>query len=204
MTVEAVVHDLLEGVVETVGVELLDVEFAGGSLRVTIDAEGGVTTEQLAQVNRLVSPILDQHDPIPGRYTLEVSSPGLERPLRTPTHFARAVGEQIVVKRLADVEPRRLRGTLTTADGETLTLRVVEIDGVELDEPADHQVEFDTVASARTIFEWGPQPKPGGPKKKPGAAKKSGKPKNSGASGKKAGADRSDDTSPANREVHDE
>ncbi|MEM9135318.1 MAG: ribosome maturation factor RimP [Actinomycetota bacterium] len=204
MTVESVVHDLLDGVVDTAGVELLDVEFAGGSLRVTVDAEGGVTTEQLAQVNRLVSPILDQHDPIPGRYTLEVSSPGLERPLRTPTHFARAVGEQVVIKRVADVEPRRLRGTLTAADGESLGLRVVEIDGVELDEPTDHQVEFGTVASARTVFEWGPQPKPGGPKKKSGAPKKPGGQKKSGKSGKQAGASRSDDTSPAKPEVHDE
>lgn len=198
MTVETVVHDLLDGVVDSAGVELLDVEFAGGSLRVTVDAEGGVTTEQLAQVNRLVSPILDQHDPIPGRYTLEVSSPGLERPLRTPTHFARAVGEQVVVKRVADAEPRRLRGTLTAADDGVLSLRVVEIDGVDLDEPADHQVEVVTVASARTVFEWGPQPKPGGPKKKSGGPRKSGK------SAKQAGANAADDTKPANPEVHDE
>ncbi|MEL7156269.1 MAG: ribosome maturation factor RimP [Actinomycetota bacterium] len=174
MTVEAIVHDLLVGVVEQVGVELIDVEYAGGSLRVTVDAEGGVTTEQLAQVNRLVSPILDQHDPIPGRYTLEVSSPGLERPLRTPAHFARAVGEQVVIKRGPDAEPRRLRGTLTASDDTTATVEVVEIDGVELAEPAAHQVELATVDSARTVFDWGPQPKPGQPKS---GQPKSGRPK---------------------------
>ncbi|MEM8925032.1 MAG: ribosome maturation factor RimP [Actinomycetota bacterium] len=183
MAVEDTVHDLLAGVVSAAGVELIDVEYAGGSLRVTVDTDGGVTTEQLAEVNRLVSPILDQHDPIPGRYLLEVSSPGLERPLRTPTHYARAVGEQVVVKRTADHEPRRVRGDLLAAADGRLTIRAVETDGVELVEPAEHIIDLDTVASGRTVFDWGPAPKPGGPK--PGKGQAAGK--SSGAKGSSGG-----------------
>ncbi len=194
MSVQERVHDLLDGVVATLDVELVDVEFTGGTLRVTVDAEGGVTTESLAEVNRLISPILDQHDPVPGRYTLEVSSPGLERPLRRHDHYRRAIGEQVVVKLVPAADVRRLRGTLLALDdplgadtdptgpaptdpepvetdagpdpapGPAITIEVVEIDGVELDDPVERRVELDEVASARTLFEWGPTPKPGGPK----------------------------------------
>ena len=62
------VFELLSPVVATADVELLDVEWTGGTLRVVLDHADGVTTEQLTSVNRLVSPILDQHDPVPGRY----------------------------------------------------------------------------------------------------------------------------------------
>src|SRR5688572_26160369 len=104
MSVEERVDELLSPVVATLDVELVDVELAGGILRLTVDRpdrrdrEDGVTTDQLAKVNRLVGPLLDQHDPIPGRYTLEVSSPGLERSLKRPDHYRRAVGEVVVVK----------------------------------------------------------------------------------------------------------
>ena len=92
------VHDLLAPVLATVGAELVDVQWAGGTLRIVADRPdggGGITVDGLAEINRLVSPILDQHDPVPGRYTLEVSSPGVECPLRRPDHFRRAVGETV-------------------------------------------------------------------------------------------------------------
>ena len=180
MTVQDRVHELLAPIVATLDVELLDVEFTGGTLRVTIDAadrstaedgnDAGVTTEALAEVNRLISPILDQHDPIPGRYTLEVSSPGLERPLKRVDHYRRAIGEQVIVKLAASRDPRRVRGRLAqvhdreTADSGTaeFVIEAVEIDGVELDEVEERRFSIGDVATARTVFEWGPSPKPGG------------------------------------------
>jgi ribosome maturation factor RimP len=178
MSVQEQVHDLLAPIVATLGLELLDVDFSGSSLRLTVDEPaGGITTERLAEVNRMVSPILDQHDPVPGRYTLEVSSPGLERPLKRTEHFQRAVGEEIVVKLVPEAQPRRIRGALQAVEpgasggGATLAIDAVEIDGVELDEPEPRVVDVDTIAKARTVFEWGPAPKPG----QPGSGKRSGR-----------------------------
>ncbi len=161
------VYQLLAPVVATAGVELLDVEWTGGTLRVVLDHEDGVTTDSLTTVNRLISPILDQHDPVPGRYTLEVSSPGVERPLRRPEHFRRAVGETIIIKSLPGVEPRRLKGLLASIAEQNLTVEVAEVDGVDLAEVDTRQVELADIASAKTFFDWGPGPKPSAGKGKP-------------------------------------
>ena len=198
-TVQERVHELLAPIVATLDVELLDVEFTGGTLRVTIDNAGsgpdeGVTTQALAEVNRLISPILDQHDPVPGRYTLEVSSPGLERPLKRPGHYRRAIGEQVIVKLAASSDPRRVKGQLRSVEGLAdsptdrgappdgghdddpveLVIDAVEVDGVALDAPEERRISTDEVATARTVFEWGPGPKPGKSKKsKKNASKRS-------------------------------
>jgi ribosome maturation factor RimP len=185
MTVQDRVHELLAPIVATLDVELIDVEFTGGTLRVIVDradagteatsSDDGITTQALADVNRLISPILDQHDPVPGRYTLEVSSPGLERPLKRPGHYRRAVGEQIIVKLAASSDPRRVKGRLLRVDDPG------EIDGVELDEPEERCLSTADVATARTVFEWGPSPKPGKSRKK-STAKKSSPKKHAGSS----------------------
>ena len=73
---------VLHPVVTDAGLELVDVEMKSGVLQVTVDREGGVDLEALTDANRAVSTLLDELDPIPGRYSLEVSSPGIERPLR--------------------------------------------------------------------------------------------------------------------------
>ena len=73
---------------------------------------------------------LDVHDPIPGQYTLEVSSPGLERPLRTPAHFLRAVGQQVAVRTHPGVEgERRVTGLLTSADDSGIVITTSTKDG---------------------------------------------------------------------------
>ena len=182
MTFVEEVERLLAPIVATAGVELVEVVYHSGNLRVVIDREGGIDTESLTQVSRLISPILDQNDPVPGRYTLEVSSPGLERPLRKLSHFERAVGEEIVAKMVGGSEKRRYRGELAQVhsadgtDGETITIKVKEIDGVELAEPETQVLSLDKIDKARTVFSWGPSPKPG-----KGGAKKTG----SGAQHKK-------------------
>jgi ribosome maturation factor RimP len=129
-------------------------------VRVTIDRPGGVDMDAIARVTRAVSRALDQHDPIAGRYTLEVSSPGLERTLRTPAHFLRAVGSTVRIKTRPGVEgERRIDGVLAAADDEGVT--------VTLAAPAngDRRVRYDEIERARTVFEWGPAPKPGSSKK---------------------------------------
>jgi len=191
MAVQDQVHDLLEPIVATLDVELVDVTFTGGTLRVTVDRNDGITTESLAEVNRLISPILDQHDPIPGRYTLEVSSPGLERPLRRLSHYQRALGELVLMKMIPGVEPRRVKGRLVeiatteAAEAILLAIDVAEIDGVELEEPERRDIRLADVASARTSFDWGPGPKPG----QPGAKKAKQHPK-AASSGRKASGEK--------------
>ena len=84
------------------GLDLYDVEFTAGTLNVVVNRAGGVDLESLTKANRVISEWLDAHDPIAGRFTLDVSSPGLERRLRTPAHFKSAVGEVVTLRELRD------------------------------------------------------------------------------------------------------
>jgi ribosome maturation factor RimP len=157
VTVAERVYDTIEPLVTARDLELVDVEHVGDTLRVVIDREGGVDLDTIGQLAKAVSLTLDEDDPIGGRYTLEVSSPGLERGLRKPEHFQRAVGETVVVKTRPHVEgERRLSGILTSATDNAI---VVTVDSV------DHELAYSDIDKARTSFEWGPAPKPG---KKPG------------------------------------
>ena len=144
----------LAPVVEARGLELVDVEIHGAQLTVFVDREGGVGLDDLGEATKDVSSALDRIDPIPGRYTLTVSSPGLERRLRTPAHFARAVGETVTVRvdaGTADV--RRLTGTLASADETGCTLTGPDVPGGEA------RINYDQIERARTVFEWGPAPR---------------------------------------------
>lgn len=150
------VRELIAPVVADVGAELYDVEFNGGILRILVDADGGIDIDSIKTISRSSSRVLDDADPIPGRYTLEVSSPGLERPLRTREHYERAVGERVKLKTFADVDgTRRFAGTLVGANDAGF---VIEIEG------ETKSFDYDTVSKARTVFEWGGNPKPGGGK----------------------------------------
>jgi ribosome maturation factor RimP len=138
-------------VLEACGLDLVDVEVHGAQVTVYVDREGGVGLDDLGEATRDVSAALDAIDPMPGRYTLSVSSPGLERRLRTPAHFARAVGETVTVRvdaGTADV--RRVTGTLVSADEAGCVLAGPDVPGGEL------RVAYDHMERARTVFEWGP------------------------------------------------
>lgn len=142
--------------------ELYDVEMAGPVLKVVVDRPGGLDLGALSKATRAVSHALDEADPIAGTYTLEVTSPGLERPLRTAQHFARAVGESVKVKAVAGAADaggeRRVAGVLETADDEGITVRVgTDDDGV----PVRRRLGYADIERARTVFEWGPAEKPG-------------------------------------------
>ena len=121
----------LAPLVEGLGYELWELEYSpgrgNGLLRLYIDAEAGITVDDCERVSRAVSELLDVEDPIPGQYTLEVSSPGLDRPLRTAQQFARFVGETVYVEVAEAVEGRRrFKGALTAADAATIE---VDVDG---------------------------------------------------------------------------
>ncbi|MGH9133817.1 MAG: ribosome maturation factor RimP [Ilumatobacteraceae bacterium] len=176
------VRTLVAPIASDLGLEVYDVEQRGGTLRVTLDtpagSSDGVDLDTLALATRLVSRELDHDDPMPGHYTLEVTSPGLERTLRTPAHFQREVGKTLNV-RLADVasDQRRLEGMLVAAGATSATLRVTDADSGAA---VDREVAYDQIDRARTVFEWGPQPKPGGSKQgnRKRAATSSGRAKN--------------------------
>ncbi len=146
----------LEPIVASLHLSIYDVTLAGGerpTLAVLLDRPGGIDLEAIEVATRTISAALDALDPVRNRYLLEVSSPGVERPLRTPEHFAAAVGEDITMKiRNAEGHVVRLRGTLVESDGAALTIRT---------DTGDQTVALDVVQSARTIFVWGPAPKPG-------------------------------------------
>jgi len=130
------------------GLELYDVEFSGGTLSVVVTGPSGVDVEALTRANRAVSAWLDANDPIAGRYTLDVSSPGLERRLRTLTHFRGALGDVVTLRERREGEPtRRLEGTLTEVGEQSVTLHDHEL--------GDVVVSFEAIERARTVFEWG-------------------------------------------------
>ncbi len=150
--------ELLDAYLQAEGLELDDLEMVGQGrgpvLRVSVDVDGGIDVDRLAETSRGVSRLLDQHDELQKSYTLEVTSPGLERKLRRPEHFMKSIGREVVVKTHHEVEGERThRGKLETVDGGTC---VIAVDG------RDRRVPFGVIASARTVFRWEPAAKPGG------------------------------------------
>jgi ribosome maturation factor RimP len=122
---------LLQPVVEDLGYGLWELEYTAGRgsalLRLYIDSPDGITVDDCERVSRAVSERLDAEDPLPGQYTLEVSSPGIERPLRTAAHFAPYVGETVFVELVQPLEGRRrFKGRLSAAGEATIE---VEVDG---------------------------------------------------------------------------
>ena len=145
----------VEPVATALGLALYDVEVSGPvqarTLRVTVDRDGGVDLDAVARLSQALSPALDADPAVrarfPGSYTLEVTSPGLERRLRTPAHFRRALGATVSVKTVVDGTGLRRRGVLVAADDDGID--------VEFDTGREH-LPYATVTQARTVFEWGP------------------------------------------------
>lgn len=159
------VREAVTPIISDLGLDLYDLEQRGGTVYVTVDtpagSESGITIESLALVHRLLDKQLDQDGDLLTRIGLEVSSPGVERSLRRPEHFRRELGKLIAI-RLSDVESadRRVQGELASADDQSVTIRLAD---------GDRTIAYSQIDRARTVFEWGPQPKPGhGPKPKPG------------------------------------
>ena len=128
-TLEQNLQEMLQGAVEDLGCELWGIECqrAGRfmTVRLFIDKEGGVTVDDRADVSRQVSAILDVEDPIADKYNLEVSSPGLERPLFTLPQFERYMGQDIAVHlRIPVMERRKWQGKLERIENDMVTLIV--------------------------------------------------------------------------------
>ena len=157
------VQEIVLPLIAAAELDLYDLELEGGILQALVHKPGGADIDVIARLARSISHALDEHDPIPGNYALEVGSPGLERRLRTPAHFAGAVGSNVKIKTKPDTEgDRRLEGVVASADDTSVTLH--DPDG----EP--RTVRIDDIERARTTFEWGPTPKPNA-KPKPSAKK---------------------------------
>jgi ribosome maturation factor RimP len=142
---------LVRAVVEGAGLELVEVSFGSEQgrkvLSVSVDREGGIDLEAIADVNRRIARRLDLEGFDPGPYSLEVGSPGVERPLRSPEEFARRVGERVKVKTTRPVDgARTLEGTIVAADEQQLKIAT---------DQDERTIPFEDIASARTVFEWG-------------------------------------------------
>ena len=143
----------LRSLLSELGLDLYDLEMVKGTLNVVITKPGGVDLEALTKANRQISEWLDVNDPIAGRFTLDVSSPGLERKLRTPAHFISTIGEIVTLRELrADAPTRRLEGTVVAADATSVTLDDAEHGRVT--------VALEKIERARTVFKWGVEAKP--------------------------------------------
>jgi ribosome maturation factor RimP len=159
---------LVEPIVSDLDLDLYDIERRSAVLRITIDtkpgSEGGISLDTLSLATRLISRELDHEDPVNGAFTLEVTSPGLERTLRTAEHFQREIGKDITVRLAGHAassgQERRIDGKLIAADAATFTVLTGSGD--------ERIVQVSDVDKARTVFEWGAKPKPG---KSPGNTK---------------------------------
>ena len=150
-------------VLADLGLECIGVEFSPSqgqsTLRVYLDTEGReVGLDDCETASRELSALLDVEDPIPGHYVLEVSSPGIDRPLFTAAQFAKVTGTEVKILLKAPLEGRRrLRGKVVSVDGERISLEA---------EGKTFEFDHDAVESARVVPDWValgyvPQPKPG-------------------------------------------
>jgi ribosome maturation factor RimP len=141
---------LVGPVVESAGLELVEVSFVteGGRrvLRVTVDREGGVDLETISRTSEAISRRLDLEDAIAGSYALEVSSPGVERPLRVPNELERRVGELVRLKTSAPVEGSRTHtGSIVSVDDHDVVIQT---------EQGERRLRLEDVSAARTVFDW--------------------------------------------------
>jgi ribosome maturation factor RimP len=146
------VRDLAEAVTRRRSLLLWDVEMGGqpgrAVVRVYVDSEAGaVDLDTVAEVSEEISRGLDLRDPIGGRYTLEVSSPGLERTLKSQKHFELSVGRKVVMKTKERMvgDSHRLEGVISEAGPQAVS---IEVDAAAVEVP------YDEIKTARTVFEW--------------------------------------------------
>ena len=143
-------NDLLEPVVEKLGYELVRVLTIGAknpTLQVMIDRKDGkdITVDDCAKVSRVLSDLLDEKDPIESQYALEVSSPGLDRPLTKPEHFKRFLGYETKIETSDEISGRkRFKGKTKSVDADNNI--VLDMDGTE------YSIPFDAVSKAKIVL----------------------------------------------------
>lgn len=141
------VREAIEPTVTELGYTIWDITYgkigADYHLEITIDKESGIDIDDCERVHRAIDPILDEVDPIEGFYYLEVSSPGVERELRTPEHITACIGAKVEAKLFAAYEGRKsVLGVLKSGDSKTV---VIEDEGGELEIPLDKVSKLSTV-----------------------------------------------------------
>ena len=132
---------------EGCGVDLYDIqqtkENKTNILRVYITSKNGVNLDQCAHVSRMISPLLDIEEPISGKYTLEVSSPGIERKLKTLHHFQCSIGSKVKIKNYSN---EVIKGELISVSDEGI---------LQIDQNSEtKEIKYDDVLSASTYFDW--------------------------------------------------
>jgi ribosome maturation factor RimP len=155
------IRNIAEPVCRASGYELVDVEYtraqSGWVLRIYIDRpadvphQSGISFADCERLSRELSTVLDVEDPVPTAYSLEVSSPGLDRPLRTAAHFQRYAGETAKVALAEPLEGRKnFKGVVKGVEppGPEATLVVIEVDGTEF------RLPIQSIASARLVPDW--------------------------------------------------
>ena len=150
-SISDIVWSLALPVVQDAGCELVDVEYVkeGNNwfLRVYIDKEGGVSLEDCGKISQPLNKIIDERDPISHPFFFEVSSPGLERPLKRPRDFEKAVGKTVEIRLFKAVDGlKRYEGLLDAFDGKAVT--------VKLDSGGTRIFPLDQIAKAKTIIKY--------------------------------------------------
>jgi ribosome maturation factor RimP len=151
------IRELADPVLASAGLELWDVEVARDVVRIMVDRTGGVDLDALSRASAVLSPLLDEHPEVvpEGHYQLEVSSPGVERTLRTPAQYRRYVGSELQVKTRVAVEGgRRHHGRLLSAGDDAIELELRDTAGRRL------ALRYDEIERARTVLVWGPAAHP--------------------------------------------
>jgi ribosome maturation factor RimP len=137
----------IKKMVESIGLSLYDTQILNENeqtiYRVSVTAPGGVTLDQCAQVTHLINPLLDVTPAMSGEYRLEVSSPGIERRLKTLEHFAQSVGEKVI---LSTVNKEKFEGELLNVSGEEISLLTKD--------EGEKTLTFRSISKAKTYFEW--------------------------------------------------
>lgn len=137
----------IKKMVESIGLSLYDTAIMNENentiFRVSVTAPGGVSLDQCVEATHLISPLLDVTPPVGGEYRLEVSSPGIERRLKTLEHFVQSVGEKVV---FSTVNKEKFEGELVSVANDEVTVKTKEGEM--------HSVPFRSISKAKTYFEW--------------------------------------------------
>lgn len=158
VSAERRIVEALQPVVEASGLEIWDIERSGNSVRVLVDRPGGVDLDSLARLSGAISELFDQRDDLvpSSHYELDVSSPGVERRLRYPHHFARCLGQEIAVKTALPVDgERRFQGVLVSATDEDIFIKS-DGTGAGGSQTVDVRIPLSCIERAHTVFRWGP------------------------------------------------
>jgi ribosome maturation factor RimP len=165
------IREIVAPILVSLGLDLYDVELTGvghaRGVRVVVERRdrdghsGGVDLDTISDATRVLAPALTATAVLRDSDVLEVSSPGLERPLRRPEHFQSALGMIVSVKYLRDGETVRGRGTIVAVDDDGIELEIEPAPDAAPGDRPNPRLAYTDIVACRTVFEWGPAPRPG-------------------------------------------